>query len=101
MVKGRTCTCGFATVADKIACPRCGKTTLETEWEDRGRVLSYVKLESVPDGYAEPMGLATVEIDAKGPKIACWSKDDLAVGTVVAVRKGTATTYVCYRQDKD
>lgn len=97
-LKGRTCSCGFATVADKAACPRCGRATLETEWEDRGRVLSYCALDAAPEGHAAPVGLAIVEVLDKGPKVACWSRDALAAGDEVDIRKGTETTYTCSRR---
>jgi uncharacterized OB-fold protein len=96
-VKGKKCKCGYATQASKPRCPRCGKATSDAEWKDSGRVLSAVKLKKAPEGFTVPMTLTVVAIDDKGPKVTCWSEDELAVGdSVVVVDMGGE--YICEKQ---
>lgn len=98
-LKGRKCRCGFATLASRPRCPRCGKVTSEAQWEDEGKVLTVAKLRKVPDGFNVPMALTVVEIDGKGPKIACWTEDDLAVGDPVAV-VDMGGSYICEAREQ-
>ena len=96
-MKGKKCKCGFASLAKKPRCPRCGKVTTDAEWKDVGKVLSAAKLRNVPEGFNVPMSLTVVEIDGKGPKVVCWSEDDLSIGdTIVVVDMGGV--YVCEKQ---
>lgn len=57
----------------------------DAEWEDTGKVLTVAKLRKIPEGFSVPMILTVVEVDGKGPKVACWSEDDLEVGDSVAI----------------
>ncbi len=99
-MKGKKCKCGYATLSKKPRCPRCGKVSVDTEWEDIGKVLSAAKLRKVPQGFNVPMSLTVVEVDCKGPKVTCWSEDDLAVGDeVVIVDIGGA--FICEKQAPD
>jgi len=56
----------------------------EAEWPDEGRVLSFTKLQAVPEGLKEPHNLALVGID-KGPKIVCWTTATLNEDDEVAI----------------
>lgn len=84
-MKGRKCKCGYATVSKKPRCPRCGKVASEAEWKDEGRVLTVAQMRRAPDGFNVPMALTVVEIDGKGPKVPCWTEDEVSVGDLVAV----------------
>ena len=97
-MKGKRCRCGFATRASKPRCPRCGKVTSDAEWKDTGVVLSSARLKSPPEGFKVPMALVLVEIDGKGPKVTCWSEDDLAAGDGVALVETETGTYICDKQ---
>ena len=98
-MKGKRCRCGFATLTDKARCPRCGKITRETEWAGLGTVLASVRLDEVPKACEGPMDLALIEVDGKGPKIACWSTDRLKAGERVAVDVG-AGICTCRRNEQ-
>lgn len=96
-MKGKKCKCGYSTLSKKPRCPRCGKVSSDAEWKDAGKVLSAAKLRKIPDGFNVPMTLTVVEVDGKGPKVTCWSEDELAPGDpVVVVDMGGA--YLCERQ---
>jgi len=99
-VKGKRCRCGFATLAPKPRCPRCGKVTSDAEWKDIGVVLSSARLKSPPEGLKVPMALVLVEIDGKGPKVTCWSEDDLVAGDMVALVDTGAGTYTCKKKQE-
>lgn len=96
-MKGKSCKCGFSTVGDKTRCPRCGKVATDAEWKDRGTVLSSARLKIVPNGFTVPMVLVLVEVDGDGPKLACWSEEDLPVGEKVALTGMSKGTYLCER----
>lgn len=98
-MKGKKCRCGFATVASRPRCPRCGKVTSDAEWKDEGTVMTVANLRKVPDGFNVPMALAVVQIDGKGPKVVCWTEDDLAVGDPVAVID-MGRTYLCEAREQ-
>ena len=94
-MKGRKCRCGFTTLAGRPRCPRCGKVTAEAEWKDSGRVLSCPKLEAAPEGVKAPMTLVLVGVDGKGPKVACWSEEDMEVGDAVSLVDMGGGVYTC------
>ncbi len=71
-MKGSKCRCGFATVSMRKVCPKCGRIMEEAEWPDEGKVLSFTRLQAVPEGLKEPHNLALIGID-KGPKLVCWT----------------------------
>jgi len=87
--KGSKCKCGFATTADKHRCPRCGKTMHPAAWPDEGFVLSFTRLQAIPEGLEDPYNLALVGVH-KGPKLVCWTsgtlKDEQRVN--ITERKG-------------
>lgn len=83
-MKGMKCKCGFATVADKRKCPRCGKTMTAAEWPDEGKVLSFEELQVIPEGFEAPSNLVLVSIE-KGPKVICWTADRLKVDDDVTI----------------
>lgn len=95
MMKGRKCKCGFTTLAERPRCPRCGKITSEAEWEDVGKVLSSSKLNTAPEGFKAPMNLLLIEVGGKGPKLACWSEEDFAVGETVSLVDMGRGTFTC------
>jgi uncharacterized OB-fold protein len=70
------CRCGFATISDKALCPRCGKRMKPAEWPDEGTVLSFTRLQAIPEGLPDPYNLALVTV-AKGPKLVCWTSGTL------------------------
>ena len=75
-MKGVRCKCGFSTVAQRNLCPRCGKQMTATDWPDRGKVLSFTRLDAMPERLDAPYNLVLVSVE-KGPKIVCWSDTDL------------------------
>lgn len=83
-MKGSKCKCGFATVADRRVCPRCGKRMKPDEWPDEGKVLSFTRLQAIPEGLQDPYNLALVSIE-DGPKIVCWTSGTLKADDEVAV----------------
>lgn len=94
-MKGRKCRCGFATLAAKPRCPRCGKVTSDSEWKDSGTVLSCSKLDAAPEGFKAPMALLLIAVDGKGPKIACWSEEEMTVGETVALVDMGGGVFTC------
>jgi uncharacterized OB-fold protein len=75
-MKGSRCRCGFATVSGKKVCPRCGKVMKPAEWPDEGKVLSFTRLQAVPEGLSDPYNLALVAVE-DGPKLVCWTSGTL------------------------
>lgn len=78
-MKGFSCRCGFRTLSTKRQCPRCGKEMTEAEWGDRGRILSSARLTIKNGESPQKMRVVLVAI-TDGPKLVCFSEDDLAVG---------------------
>ena len=83
-MRGSKCKCGFSTISMRKVCPRCGRIMEEAEWPNEGRVLSFTKLDAVPEGLKERYNLALVGID-KGPRLVCWSKSTLNDNEVVTI----------------
>lgn len=83
-MKGSKCKCGFATVSAKRICPRCGKQMKPAEWPDSGRVLSFTRLQVIPEGFTEPLNMALVGV-RKGPKLVCWTSGILKVDDEVTI----------------
>ncbi len=83
-MKGSKCKCGFSTVSIRKACPKCGRVMEDAEWPDEGRVLSFTKLQAVPEGLKVPHNLALVGIDG-GPKLVCWTTATLNANDEVAI----------------
>jgi uncharacterized OB-fold protein len=93
MMKGMKCKCGFATISDKRICPRCGKRMKPEEWKDEGKVVSFTRLQAVPEGLQDPYNLALVAVP-KGPKLVCWTSGMLKENDPVTIveQKGK---YLC------
>ncbi len=75
-MKGSKCKCGFATTASRHRCPRCGRAMKAAAWPDEGEVLSFTRLQAIPEGLQEPYNLALVGVH-KGPKLVCWTSGTL------------------------
>jgi uncharacterized OB-fold protein len=84
VLRGSRCRCGFATVGEKILCPRCGRRMKAAEWPEEGTVLSFVTLGAELEGHKNPVNLLLVGI-AKGPKLICWTESTLSEGDMVLV----------------
>ncbi|HEX7392425.1 MAG TPA: hypothetical protein VF374_05680 [Thermoplasmata archaeon] len=54
------------------------------EWPDEGKVLSFTRLQAIPEGLQDPYNLALVSIE-DGPKIVCWTSGTLKADDEVAV----------------
>ena len=93
-MKGSKCKCGYATASIITRCPRCGKEMKTSEWEEKGKVLSFVELQVIPLGFESPHNMALVEIDDNGPKIICWTTDTLECDKEVAVNEVNGK-YMC------
>ncbi len=96
-MKGQKCSCGFATVADRPRCPRCGKIMNPAEWPDEGKVLSFTRLEAIPVGFEDPYNLALVGI-TKGPKVVCWTSHTLNENDPVVIQERDGR-YFCSLQE--
>lgn len=83
-MKGHKCRCGFATVSQRSKCPRCGKRMKPLEWPDKGKVLSFTKLQAVPERFQNKYNLVLVGL-RKGPKLVCWTSGTLNVGDEVSI----------------
>jgi len=83
-MKGSRCRCGFATISGKMVCPRCGKTMKAAEWPDEGKVLSFTKLQAIPEGLSDPYNLVLVAVE-KGPKLVCWTSGILKENDAVQI----------------
>ena len=83
-VKGSKCRCSYATTSQKRICPRCGKKMKPSEWPDEGKVLSFTRLEAIPEGLKDPYNLALVAIE-KGPKLICWTSGTLKENDSVTI----------------
>lgn len=84
-MRGSKCRCGYVTTSDKVTCPRCGKHMVHCDWPDEGIVVSFSKLDAVPEGLNEKFHMALVAVAGKGPKVICWSPEDMSVGDRVAI----------------
>lgn len=92
-MKGQKCRCGFATVAERPRCPRCGKLMEPSEWPDEGKVLSFTRLHAVPEGFEDPCNLVLVGVH-KGPKVVCWTSGVLHEGDPVTIQENKGR-YFC------
>lgn len=55
------------------------------EWPDEGKVLSFTKLQAVPEGLQDPYNLVLVGV-RKGPKVICWTAATLKENDLVTIR---------------
>lgn len=97
MMKGSKCRCGFSTVSSRRVCPKCGRTMEEGEWPDEGKVLSFTRLQAIPEGLKEPHNLALVGVE-KGPKVVCWTTTSLREDDHVAIAEVDGK-YFCNKVD--
>jgi len=84
LIEGSICKCGFKTIAQRDACPRCGKRMIPKEFLDEGIVLSFTRLQIPPEGFLAPLDLVMVELD-EGPKLVCWTDSELKVDQKVRI----------------
>jgi uncharacterized OB-fold protein len=68
------------------------------EWLDEGHVLSFERLQVIPEGLAEPYNMALVEIE-RGPKLVCWTSKTLEVDDPVKVIE-QGGKYFCSRKEE-
>lgn len=63
------------------------------DWPDEGTVLSFTRLQAIPEGLPDPYNLALVAV-TKGPKVVCWTSGTLRENDQVTIveRKGK---YLC------
>lgn len=71
----------------------------EAEWPDEGSVLSFTRLQAMPEGLKEPHDLALVGID-KGPKLVCWTTATLKEADRVAITEVNGK-FLCEPVDLD
>ncbi|MGQ9587404.1 MAG: hypothetical protein ACUVT7_03355 [Thermoplasmata archaeon] len=78
----------------------------QSEWPDEGKVLSFSRLQVIPEGFKTPHNLALVEIP-RGPKLVCWTPGLLRVDDCVTVTEQNGK-YLCspktdlsFKLDKD
>jgi uncharacterized OB-fold protein len=84
-IKGSICSCGQIHIPPERVCIACTKQNeLENiELSDLGKLITYTKLNIVPDGFKAPLILGIVELDhfesdksRIGPKLICQGKSD-------------------------
>jgi uncharacterized OB-fold protein len=56
-----------------------------SEWEENGKILSFIELKVVPQGFENPYNMALVELMEKGPKVICWTMEVLKEDDEVVV----------------
>ena len=98
-MKGSKCKCGYATTSAMTKCPRCGKEMKASEWEEKGKVLSFVELQVIPQGFGSRYNMALVEIEEAGPKIICWTVEELKDDDEVVVSESNGK-YLCSPKSK-
>ncbi len=92
-MKGSKCRCGFATLSDRRLCPRCERRMKLEEWADEGRVLSFTRLQTVPEGLQEPHDMVLVQVE-KGPKLVCGTTRALKENDEVRITEADGK-YMC------
>ena len=83
-MKGSKCKCSYATISHRRICPRCGKKMKPSEWPNEGKVLSFTRLQAIPEGLKDPYNLALVAIE-NGPKLICWTSGTLKENDLVTI----------------
>lgn len=63
------------------------------EWPDEGRVLSFARLQAMPEGLQDPYNMALVEIE-DGPKLVCWTSGTLKENDEVSITE-VGGRYIC------
>jgi len=64
------------------------------EWQEKGKVLSFVELQVIPQGFENPYNMALVAIEDEGPKIICWTTGKLKDDEEVVVNEFNGK-YLC------
>lgn len=91
-MKGSKCRCGYANTSYTRICPRCGKPMKASEWPDEGKVLSFARLQAIPEGLKDRYNLALVAIE-NGPKLICWTSDTLEENDEVTIVEQKGNTF--------
>jgi uncharacterized OB-fold protein len=55
-----------------------------SEWPNEGKVLSFTRLQAIPEGLKDPYNLALVAIE-NGPKLICWTSGTLKENDLVTI----------------
>ncbi|HUV61884.1 MAG TPA: hypothetical protein VMW71_06945 [Thermoplasmata archaeon] len=92
-MRGLKCRCGFATTANRVRCPRCGKHMKVAYWPNQAHVIAYIRLGLTPEGHEFPMDLLMLEV-TDGPKFVCWTDTKLSEGEEVTFVQ-IENTYIC------
>lgn len=70
------------------------------DWPDEGHVLSFERLQVIPEGLAEPYNMALVKIE-KGPKLVCWTSKTLAIDDLVKIIEQNGKYFCSLKEDLD
>lgn len=84
-MKGSRCRCGYATTSQRRVCPRCGKKMHPSEWPDEGKVISFTRLQVIPEGLKDRYDMALVALEEEGPRVICWTSASLKVDDQVEI----------------
>jgi uncharacterized OB-fold protein len=55
-----------------------------SEWHDEGKVLSFTRLQAIPEGLKDRYNLVLVAIE-NGPKLTCWTSGTLKENDSVTI----------------
>lgn len=88
MIKGSECECGKKVVPRRMLCPVCGKNMTDSEFGNKGTVLTYTTLYAPPSGFEGPIRFALVDLESKA-QLMCTIKgeEELKIGDKVLVDK--------------
>lgn len=67
-------------------------------WPNEGKVLSFTRLQAVPEGFEDPYNMALVSIP-KGPKIVCWTSKTLKEDDDVAIQERDGRYFCALKTD--
>lgn len=70
------------------------------DWPDEGHVLSFERLQVIPEGLAEPYNMALVEI-VKGPKLVCWTSKTLTIDDQVRIVEQNGKYFCSPKEELD
>ncbi len=83
-LKASKCHCGTVSVPPGNRCPQCGKIMDQTEFMNRGKVLTFTTLQVAAEGFTPPIRVALVELE-DGPKVFCNFDKEVAIDAKVEV----------------
>jgi len=63
------------------------------EWPDEGKVLSFTRLQAIPEGLQDPYNMALVGVE-DGPKLVCWTSGTLKEKDEVSISE-VSGKYIC------